>query len=170
MGVRVCGSESVLVRLAIFINFPRVITITIRLHLAPTQAHIRTQANKSVLALFMHITHLHEQGWAEWEREKSRVQERDVKLNALYFNLIFVVASPWCCGCSCCCRLFVCSLRAINWTCSRLWLLTAERGRRQGAHGSGDEGGLVLRLSRWTLKPHSMQPNSRSLPVTPFGI
>jgi len=69
----------VVVRFAIFINFPRVITITIRLHLAPstyTHTHTHTtqltQANKSVLALFMHITHLHER--VEW-KERGRLLE-----------------------------------------------------------------------------------------------
>lgn len=45
---------------AIFINFPRVITITILLHLAGIQTQAQAplaQANKSVLALLVHITH-----------------------------------------------------------------------------------------------------------------
>lgn len=60
---------------------------------------------------------------------------RGARLN---FNLIFVVAFP--CRRSGCCCLFVCSLRAINWTCSRLRLLTAGRqgavvGSRRGPAG-----------------------------------
>lgn len=113
----------------------------------------------------------------------------------LNFNLIFVVAAA--------ADVFVvvvvyfvCSLRAINWTCSecprpRPFLLAGtvsasvadywqpsgcgrlvravsyrvvdEKGQLKGGENGGKGACVLVWLCRWTLKPHSMQPQLTSL-------